>query len=375
MHSGQTSRLHQSLASAIFRRGLRLWLPVFFVCTVAVCLAQLGVNNPGIRANLAGFVADPEEILIQEASLSLQFFKLRLAFWRMTDWWDWNWDVTARGPWINQHLWSIIVEWRASMMLFMVHTGTSRLRSWARIAILCMLAFYSGLSEQMCFYPFWVGMILAEFDQHYHSWQASSDPESLPFFLQAHQRHLPKVLESLPRHFLPNAPFFRVLNIGFFLAGLWLASCPHQGSDGGPSIWPSSSIMPWWYITNTLGYWVWTMGAVFLVFSAVHSPDIRFIYCNRFARYAGKVSFAVYICHGFVIRSAVYGALPHLALLTGPLGGRATQIGFFVQWFLGACILWPLVFWAADLVSRFVDTPTVRMAKWLEDRCSKEMND
>lgn len=373
MLNGQTSKLQQTLASAIFRRGVRLWLPVLFVCFVAVCFAQMGAFNPAIRAQAGGFIADPEQILPQEPALYLQFYKLKVSFWRMTDWFDWNWDVAPRGPWINQHLWSIVVEWRASMMLFMVHTGTSRLRSWARIGIVCLLAVYCGLSSQQCIFPFWVGMLLAEMDQHYQRWQASSDPESLPVFLQAHQRHLPKVLEGFPRHFRPDALFFRAMHIVFFVLGLFCASCPHQGSDIGPSIWPSSRIMPSWFITNVLGYWVWTIGAALLVSSAVHSPDLRFIYCNRFARYAGKLSFAVYICHGFIIRSAVYGSLPHLALITAPLGGRATQIGFFVQWLLGACILWPLVIWAADLVSRFVDTPTVRLARWLEEICSKEM--
>lgn len=373
MLNGQTAKLHQALASAILRRGIRLWLPVLFVCAVAICMAQMGAYNPAIRAQMAGFIADPEQILPQEASMSLQILKLRLSFWRMTDWFDWGWDVAPRGPWLNQHLWSIVVEWRASMMLFMVHTGTSRLRPLARIAIVCMLLIYCGSSQQQCIYPFWVGMLLAEVDQHYQRWQTSTDLEALPVFLQPHQRHLPKALEGFPRHFRPDAPFFRGLMIAFFVFGLWCASCPHQGSDIGGSFWPSSKIMPSWFITPVLGYWIWTMGAAFLVCSAVHSPDLRIIYCNRFARYAGKISFAVYIVHGFIIRSAIYGSLPHLALITGPLGGRATQIGFFVQWILGACILWPLVFWAADLVSRFVDTPTVRLAKWLEDVCSKEM--
>lgn len=373
MHSGQSAKMHQILASSIFRRSVRLWLPVCFVGIVVVCLAQLGAYNGGLRAYNLGLIASQESIPPALPSLWEHLVKLYKTICMMIDFFNWSWNAGSIAPWFNEHLWSIVIEWRASMMLFLVHTGTSRLRSWIRMSIACFLVVYCGNRAQVTILPFWTGMFLAELDLHYQRWQATGDHITLPMFLGGDQTSLQRIIERISVHLRPNAVFFRAMHIVFFILGLWFCSCPSRGSDPTPGsgIWTTTSAVPSWFVTDNPASWAWNMGATFLVISAVHSPDLKPIYCNRFARYVGKLSFAIYICHGVIIRTAVYGSLPRLFEMTIPIGARTTQMGFFIQWFLGACILWPILFWVADLVHRFVDTPSTRFARWLETVCNK----
>jgi hypothetical protein len=61
--------------------------------------------------------------------------------------------------------------------------------------------------------------------------------------------------------------------------------------------------------------------------------------------------------------------LPILEAITGPIGGRKTQIGFTVQWILSVLISWPIVIYLADLLWRALDVPSVKFARWCEALC------
>lgn len=49
-----------------------------------------------------------------------------------------------------------------------------------------------------------------------------------------------------------------------------------------------------------------------------------------------------------------------------------SNLSFVLAWLLGACVVVPMSFWAADLFWRLVDIPCIKFAKWVEQWISKE---
>lgn len=129
------------------------------------------------------------------------------------------------------------------------------------------------------------------------------------------------------------------------------------------------------------------LSAVAMVWAVGELDCLRAFFEGPLAQYCGRISYAVYICHGPVeelFRERLLGhplvpsysepdapdyrpALP----ATGVKGflGIDTMGQITVSWFVGLWLLGPLVIWAADLFWRLVDNPIVGLAKRAEALC------
>lgn len=92
---------------------------------------------------------------------------------------------------------------------------------------------------------------------------------------------------------------------------------------------------------------------------------------NPFAQYLGQISYALYVVHGFVLRSLLYSIMPGIWAICDPGGGR-TLFPFLVGITVASVIVVPATFWVADLFWRGVDKPSVRVARWVEGRVRRE---
>lgn len=158
------SKLLETLSSLVFRRGLRLFLPPAISTFLIVLLIRLGVYEWN-----RSFASDPEFLRnVQEIhytrfdSATEQFVDWAYAVLNFVHLWDW--DAFAGSTGIDVHLWTIPVEFRASMVLFLTILGTSRLRPGVRTGVVLAWCGFAFLWERWEMCLFWMGMVLAERD-------------------------------------------------------------------------------------------------------------------------------------------------------------------------------------------------------------------
>ncbi|KAK1774158.1 acyltransferase family-domain-containing protein [Copromyces sp. CBS 386.78] len=158
------SKLLETLSSLVFRRGLRLFLPPAISTFLIVLLLRLGVYEWNRSfASDAEFLRNVQEIhYTRFDSATEQFVDWGYAVLNFVHMWDW--DAFAGSTGIDVHLWTIPVEFRASMVLFLTILGTARLRGGVRMGVVLGWCVFAFLWERWEMCLFWMGMVLAEGD-------------------------------------------------------------------------------------------------------------------------------------------------------------------------------------------------------------------
>jgi peptidoglycan/LPS O-acetylase OafA/YrhL len=119
------------------------------------------------------------------------------------------------------------------------------------------------------------------------------------------------------------------------------------------------------HIGNPKRYWPgW--GAILLVWSTSCYKPLQRLFDNRLSQYLGKISFSLYIVHGAVTHVMGY---PLMNIFDGVMG-RENAVIKAVGFGLGSGTTLLFTVWFADLFTRAVDEPSVRFAKWVEEKCT-----
>lgn len=114
---------------------------------------------------------------------------------------------------------------------------------------------------------------------------------------------------------------------------------------------------------------------------------LKRLFEGSIAQYCGRISYAIYICHGSVLdmyQGKVLGRPFEPAKgKHGEEGFREEVIGWGVKgvfgvetkaqlmmgWFVGLILLGPVVIWASDVFWRAIDEPVVILGKKIETVC------
>ena len=366
----QQAGLLNTLSSAIFRRGMRLYLPLYisvFFCLSLGCLGILEME---------------EKTLWTRMSAGLHALYFYSDFWNIANF---------TGLLIEQQLWTIPLEMAFSMILFMVIIGLSRVKPAARLAIVVMIAIYCLLVGQWAATEFLLGMFLAEVGLIRDSWGGLddlSDLESASFLqdsITAVEKFHPggslagqgwKVnVKAIDRQItrLRHSHVAKSILQGFFalnlICGLWLCGWPDKYNGKTPS---------WKYLTlhtpsiyadkgtrSTQFFWH-CIGAFLIVSASQQFHSVQALLNTRVPQYLGKISYGLYLLHisflklfgRIVVRSTLY-------LVTGSWNPKG-QGGGLLVWFLSSVILTYWLVWCADLFTRTVDVRCVKLARRIE---------
>jgi peptidoglycan/LPS O-acetylase OafA/YrhL len=341
IHAGEYTRLGDNLASALFRRWLRLHIPV--IITTFLYLSSLHVF--GIRA-----VPAPQSSYRDEL---------------------WNWYVefknfsfvfrTGGEPWFsyNFHAWSIPVEFRGSIVIYTALLAFSRCTRNARLCCEVGLVFYFLYIVDGWFCAMFVaGMLLCDLD-------------------------LLAGRNNLPRFFSRLEPFRTVGFYALFLVSLYLGGVPSHSMDlqilrSSPGWYYLSFLKPQAVFDYKWFYLFWA--ATFLVASIPRIPWLKVFFETRFNQHLGRVSFAFYLVHGpvlWVLGDRLYAAAgwpreSHATTVPGwvnrfPLP-RAGPLGLELSFLLPHVILLPVTLWLAEMATKLVDEPSVRVSQWVYGR-------
>ncbi|OTB07095.1 hypothetical protein M426DRAFT_318452 [Hypoxylon sp. CI-4A] len=269
----------------------------------------------------------------------------------------WGWEKFGGATGYDVHLWTIPVEFRCSMMLFLVMFGTARLRTGVRFLCLGLLMWFVLRSDRWEMVLFLWGMVIAELDLIRGAHEPTGQPQSPPLTL------LP--IEKTP----PATPEKRKsCNLAWILMSipaLYLMSEPDAGTAGNPGWEYLGTWVPEWFSDKYRYYQM--IGSIIFVICTARSPSWQRVFNTPVVQYFGRISYALYLMHGPVIHTAGYAVQRRAWNLTG------TE-GHMYNWgaVLAATINIPLVIWAADVFWRAVDAPTVKFTKWLEGKLSIE---
>lgn len=310
------------LASLVFRRGLRLFLPA--ALSLGVVGGLVGVGGYEWTRGFAGdgrYLRNVRETHAVPGGVK----GWARAVGGLVKVWDWEGVEVG----MDVHLWTIPVEFRASMGLFLVLLGTGRLRVVCRGVVVAggvVFCWAAGRWEMALFLG---GMGMAEMDMA--RWGEGA------------------------RGWVWG---------GVSLVGLYLMSQPDEGGEDTPGWVVLSGWIPaaW---EDKHRYWQ-SIGAWLFVLAVGRSEAWkRGVFNTAPVQYLGRISYALYLMHGPVMHTLGYAIERMVWGWTGT-EGWAYDAGFA----LSAMMVVPLVLWVSDLWWRAVDKPVVRFAKWVEEVCS-----
>ena len=339
MHAQQYGAIQKTLTSLTFRRFIRLFIPSVASSFLTYLFQRVSwVSSPN---GTPQFVADTKSYIEFLSGL----FNI------------WNWDIYM--GFYNPHLWTIPIEFRCSMVLFLLILGLAKCRTSIRLLTEIMITMHCFGNERWDIALFIVGMILAEVtvlhDQYIQS--------HYPLLNNTHDKDIESSRMGQPR----RSWWINALLVACLITGVYLAGYPKTDADKTPGYAGISQLWPrrWGYKRR-----IWhSYSAVLIVSSIAFLPSCQRVFTTRLGKYLGQISYALYLVHGLTNRT--FGKWIR-KYIWRRVTGRRTWWGYNGGWFITSMIYIPIVIWLADMFYRMIDGPTVKFARWLEQKCFVE---
>ncbi|KAF7553048.1 hypothetical protein G7Z17_g3900 [Cylindrodendrum hubeiense] len=345
MRSRKTLDFSTTMSSMIFRRAIRLFLPTTIATFMWVCLIRMGVYNlsKDLIKNRKYFRKGAGSVPPIPASAIEHFVAWgKHIFYSFTK----VFDFMDRGALTKYdgHLWTIPVEYRCSLYLFLVLCGTARLQTKYRYLTVFAAMSVTYRQSRWDFLMFLCGMALAEWD---HIRGAHVKSPALPLD--------EKVTQSSVHRLKP------ILWNLFSIVALYLMSQPDGGGEETPGwVYLTSQIPEWWQ--RPYRYWQ-SIGSVMFILAVGYSAFWRRVFNSGLIQYLGKISYSLYIVHGPVGRMVGFHLQTLAWNITG-VEGKWWDTGFV----LGGVFSLAATIFFADIFWRAIDVPTVQFARWFESK-------
>ncbi|KAI1820010.1 acyltransferase 3 [Xylaria intraflava] len=352
LHRGDGEAVLRSLSAAALKRGFRLFLPAVVTGFVIMLLVHAGLYTDA--STISHFPAHWHPLRpVRHDSFFTQISDwLDFTLGRLTNPWRWSRDLFAdlSASYYGAHLWTIQTEYHCSMILFLVamilsRASEPRIRSvlWAIITV------YVCLCDRWDVGMFLCGMAFA--DRDVQSNVAMSPETSIkPHWLQSGRRS--RYLVSLA-------------HTGILIAGLWLASYPERHGVDAIGFGALN------FISHSTEAWQ-SIGAAMIVWSVGRLSLVRAFLTNTLVGYLGQLSFALYLVHEPILQAFGWlytGMLRKYFILAGPQLGFSEEFGAQVGMGFAFLSLSGVVIIIADYIWRWVDTPSLILARKIGRLC------
>lgn len=334
-------KLLSGLASSTFRRAMRLYGSTTVALFAALIMVRLRLYNGGIYP-------------LYIESLWAQLF-------------DWVWTLlfffnpfateihgyySAEGL-QNKYLgpmWTIPVELRGSMILFIYIAATCKLRVYTRIVLTCLLVVGCHVWAALYVAHFLMGMLVAEIALLRYPERLTAAPS------------LPEHITIPRRQSLISKCFWTLI----FIVGVFLLGEPDGDTNalGFLGNWPWAFLRSW--IPSYLNfadklYWYLGIGSFLLVLGLEMYPTLQAPLRCGWSQYVGDLSFGIYALHVPLL----------IAIISHWYEAKVRQAyGWDEGWGIlpGALIMHVVVFTCADYFNR-VDRRVVKLGKWVQEQC------
>ena len=356
IHRKEFENLGDVLASAIFRRWMRLYLPVALTTLAYITTLHLFRIWMPFPPKMPTYGWD----LLRWTWLFRNFSLV---------WAHYTGPGSEATFAYNIHLWSIPIEFRGSLVIYTTVMALSRCRRNLRPLIAIVIAWYflyfvvDGHQGGAFYAMFVSGLLLCELD------------------LLSAECALPSFLLSAGT-FIRKEVFFG----GLLVVSLYLGGVPSFDSNllvlkESPG-WSYLSILSSLVSSPAYDYkWYYLFfAATFLVISIPRLAPIRKLFESRFCQYLGRISFAFYLVHGpilWTLGDRLYLAAgwireEHAEGLMGWMNlwpmSRKGPLGLEIAFLVPQLILLPTTLLMAEVVTRLCDGPSVRFSRWVYEQ-------
>lgn len=361
---GRRAEFADTLASSVFRRHSRLFLPLIVITFAGALATQFGFYG----TEGWGGVAVPTRQPPRPDNMSAQ----------LADWWAHvihlidpvSKDMNRGGNFpYDPNMWTLPTEFDGSLFIFLCLAAFSRVRPLVRLLFTFAIVLYSIHFMFWQIFLFVSGMFICDLQFYLADWHA--DTPVLPALESPAPRFydgaVPSALNVFRHWRLPQSPrLWQVIWTSSFMAALWVLGIPenHRGGPVTPGYSFLFDIMPTSYRTHLPDNFWLPVGAVWLVFTVDRAPWLQRIFAKPFPQYLGKISYSLYLVHGPILWT--WGRWLARACVRSI--GHETDTQWFWGIALSACIFWPTLIWSADLTCRWLDTKAVDFGRWVYER-------
>ncbi|KAK2002625.1 acyltransferase [Colletotrichum falcatum] len=341
--------LHRTLSSSVFRRGFRLFLPTAASTFIIMVMIRLGWTGKPLP------------------TLWEQLVDWKDAVWRIT--FSWQWDITQFLPY-DVHLWTIPIEFSHSLLLFVVLTGVSRMKTYLRLASVFAIMVYCLKCGHWAGFEFLGGMGLAEIGLI----QEARRERATAALHDKEASDMDTSVASDPTSSSMATRLFKTFLVGNLIFALFVAGWPNQKADTAPGFAPlwHHTMEPFFTMGGDLVSFPWyALGAMQVVAALQQIKMLQNIFVTPLAQYLADISYALYLVHGPVLDVLSHRWMP---IVWGLVGGKdeTGMLGRLIAWIVGAFSLGIPVVWGSDVFWRTVDVKSVELARWIEGRCTRD---
>ena len=379
---GKHFELSKTMASSIFRRWVRLFLPVIASMVIAMLIsrAQLWTRLPknwrdapvDITARATPTATATPTPTSSGKPQPTGPTRLNWYFYmapKMSTWTKQLINLTKfasnvcnpfrfgvivgdPGPYnAGAVLWTIPGEFLGSMIVFLVIMGLAWATPRFRFVMILLLSMYCHLAHKWDIALFLEGMLIADL-------MLIRDAKS------ARTANLPRSQagELTPRSTRAKK-LITALWIFMLFTGVWLGSIPYiYPETSWGYVWLVKHI-PKWYGPRDKFYPA--LGSTLVMIALTYYRPVQRFFAWPFMRYLGRISFSLYLLHSQILVSI---GIPIMTACMRFVGGAHTTSGYLMGLTLGSAILWPFTICVADLFTRAVDEKSVDLARYLAER-------
>jgi peptidoglycan/LPS O-acetylase OafA/YrhL len=338
LRQGELVKLGDNLASAVFRRWLRLYMPIISTTFVYMTLNFL-IRGLSARKTEARYF---EEVYKWYAELRDFSFIFRMG----------------GEPWFtyNFHVWTIPLELKGSLVIYASLMAFSRCTRTCRLWLNVGLIYYFlWIVDGWYCAAFVAGMMLCDFDQ-------MAQHDELPSWIKALEPHKKTCAYTM------------------LVVGLWLGGVPSNTSD----MLQLRSSWGWYYLSflkpdavfQPKAFYL-SFAGFFIVVAVSRIGWLKAFFELPFNQQLGRVSYAFYLLHGpilWTVADRIYAAVgwnrgAHAINVSGwtnlfPLP-RFGPLGLELNFLLAHLIIFPITMWAAKIGTALFDEPSIHLPRWI----------
>lgn len=274
------------------------------------------------------------------------------------------WSMRDFYPSHDPHLWTVRVEFRASLCLFVVLLTAALMRPRVRLGLLILMFAACMYWDRWDVALYMAGAAIAQMDVLRS--RDMADPVTVPHTIPLQESRLSgrqSLGATVPR--LAATSGLRILFYMIFVFSLYLLSAPVEHFTTAPGYMTLSKTIPVWFSKKER--WLPEWGTVlFMCCLALETPLSiwRRILVLPSVQYLGKISFALYIIHGPVLH--LFGYM--LPIWFWMMFGNKTLTTYCAGLVIGWIISLSLCLCIADVFHREVETRCVTFTQRLEKR-------
>ncbi|KAF2264658.1 acyltransferas-like protein [Lojkania enalia] len=343
IQKGEHQSSADSVGSALFRRWLRLYLPV-----IAVTLLWISERH---WTRIWIDFGELKSTYREELKTWYYTFK-NYSFVFLTG------NMYEFTSLYHPHSWSIPIEFKGSIIVYTALSAFSKCKTNARLwGEMGLIFYFLYIVDGWYGALFMSGMLLCDLD-------LLALGDQLPHFLS--------ILEGFK-----ELIFFHLFIAALYLGGVPSCESPeyeHLLSKSPGWIW-LSHLTPQAVFDAKWFYLFW--GAFFVVASIPRLPWLKQFFEMRFCQYLARISFALYLIHGPVIwtlADRLYAATgfsreEHKEHISGwvdafPLSKKG-PLGLELAFWAPQLIILPVTLYVAEVVTKIFDEPSVKFSNWL----------